>query len=119
MSKSEAILQSWVTKLESKDLNGLLSLYHKKAILQPTFSENTLTTVSERKDYFSKLTKERELRGVELVDVNHCSQPGGKIDVHTGYCLFHFKEGSIKARFSIHIDPAITQPILFHVSNKV
>jgi hypothetical protein len=105
------------------DIETLLSLYNKSAVLIPTFSNKLLTTPEDIRDYFVKLADRDEL-SVSLHDKTLSIQLiKNEIYILSGiYCwrLTIDKEPFIfEARFSYTIDTSLQNPIINHHSSQI
>ncbi len=124
MSRSpEQILTEWMQAVNKTDIETLLSLYNKSAVLIPTFSNKLLTTPEDIRDYFVKLADRDEL-SVSLHDKTLSIQLiKNEIYILSGiYCwrLTIDKEPFIfEARFSYTIDTSLQNPIINHHSSQI
>jgi len=121
--KPEQILTEWMQAVNKRDIDTLLSLYNKIAVLIPTFSNKLLTTPEDIRDYFVKLGNRDEL-SVSLHDKTlNIQLIKNDIYILSGiYCwrLTIEKEPfTFEARFSYTIDAALTNPIINHHSSQI
>lgn len=121
--KAEDILNDWTRAVNAKDLQGLLALYNRNAVLIPTFSNKLLADPAAIQDYFEKLAA-REQLSVGLHEKTLITQ-SVQYDVYalSGIYLWRFVvEGellSFEARFSFVLDLTAPGPIVHHHSSQV
>jgi len=119
----EQILNTWMQAVNNGNIEELLSLYNKSAVLIPTFSNKLLTTPEDIRDYFVKLANRDEL-SVSLHEKTLKIQPvKNDISILSGiYCWKLTIDGerfSFEARFSYTIDAESPTPILNHHSSQI
>lgn len=119
----EQILNEWMQAVNKGAIETLLSLYDKKAILIPTFSNKLLTTPENIRDYFVKLGNRDEL-SVSLHEKTLTIQLIKKdIYVLSGIYLWRLTiDGdsfSFEARFSYTLDVSRPSPIINHHSSQI
>ena len=117
------ILTEWMQAVNKRDIDTLLSLYNKTAVLIPTFSNKLLTTPEDIRDYFVKLANREEL-SVSLHEKTLSIQLiKNEIYILSGiYCwrLTIDREPFVfEARFSYTIDTSLPNPILNHHSSQI
>ena len=122
MSNPADILEKWVALVNAGDVEKLLGLYDRQAILIPTFADQILQGPEALQTYFQQLGQ-RENLSVHLQD-----QPVSvtQLDQHIwalgGFYDWHFKEQGVMqicaARFSYIIDLSKAGPILHHHSSQ-
>lgn len=125
MMKSEPkdILKQWINAINEGDIEGLLNLYDKKAILIPTFSNRLLNNSEKIRDYFEKLESYKEL-SIALHEKTLMVQTieNDKYALCGIYCWrFMVDEEllSFEARFSYFIDTTLERPIVHHHSSQI
>ena len=117
------VLGTWLDHVNALDIEGVLALYSKEAVLLPTFSGEMRTTREKIRNYFESLSGYDNVR----VMVNHaevvCQSLGGSVFALSGpYRWSWEKDGNpeeIEARFTYIIDVAAEAPISHHHSSLV
>jgi hypothetical protein len=122
-SEPKDILKKWINAINEGDIEGLLNLYDKKAILIPTFSNRLLNDSKKIRDYFEKLESYKEL-SIALHEKTLMVQPieNDKYALCGIYCWrFMVDEEllSFEARFSYFIDTTLERPIVHHHSSQI
>ncbi len=116
------IIECWMEKINTGDLEGVLSLYDTNAPLLPTFSARTLTQPDERREYFVTLSGRPNLQ-VSLHDGTIRTHEAEGTSVVYGIYTFRFTvDGSLltfEARFTFVVDPSKESPILHHHSSQI
>jgi len=117
------ILTEWMQAVNKRDIETLLSLYNKTAVLIPTFSNKLLTTLENIREYFIKLADREEL-SVSLHEKTLSVQLiKNEIYILSGiYCwrLTIDREPFVfEARFSYTIDASLESPIINHHSSQI
>lgn len=122
-NKPEDILKKWISAINAGDIEGLLSLYDKDAILIPTFSNRVLNDPIKIRNYFEKLGNYKELSialhektlSIQRIDSNKFALCGI-------YCWRFIVEEellSFEARFSYFVDASLEKPIIHHHSSQI
>jgi len=123
MKKPEEILKTWLQLVNNADVEKLLALYNKEAILIPTFSNRILNTPEKIRNYFEVLGRREELcvalheKTVSIQKITENLQSISGI-----YCWrFAIDEEllSFEARFSYLVDLLAESPILHHHSSQI
>lgn len=123
MKKPEEILKTWLQLVNNADIEKLLALYNKEAILIPTFSNRILNTPEKIRNYFEVLGRREELcvalheKTVSVQKITENLQSISGI-----YCWrFAIDEEllSFEARFSYLVDLLAESPILHHHSSQI
>ncbi len=123
MKKPEEILKTWLQLVNNADVEKLLALYNKEAILIPTFSNRILNTPEKIRNYFEVLGRREELcvalheKTVSVQKITENLQSISGI-----YCWrFAIDEEllSFEARFSYLVDLLAESPILHHHSSQI
>ena len=123
MKNPEDILRRWMQAVNKGDIESILSLYDKSAVLIPTFSNKILRTPEDIREYFLKLAS-REQLSVELHEKTLIVQ-NIKDDLFAlcGIYCWHFSvDGellSFEARFSYVLNLALASPIIQHHSSQI
>ncbi len=123
MTEPRNLLDRWIQSVNNGDIEGLLDLYDKGAILIPTFSNRILNTPDKLREYFEKLGS-RECLSVGLHEKTVSIQEIQKqIFALAGIYNWRFNvdgEGlNFEARFSYLVDLSRTGPILHHHSSQI
>lgn len=105
------------------DVEGVVSLYDKSAVLVPTFSNRVIKTPEKIREYFHKLGSRDEL-GIALHETTLTVQSlHDDIHVLVGiYCWRFDVEGelfSFEARFTYILDMKLESPIVHHHSSQI
>lgn len=120
---SQDLLSSWLEKVDSGDLEGVLALYCEDALLQPTFSTGFLSTPADIRGYFEELCAWDCLR-VEsgsggLIEQKLSASLRSLSGLYTWHFLLHDKPVAFEARFTFIVDLSREDPILHHHSSQV
>jgi len=123
MKKPADILTQWIHAVNHGDVEALLALYDKTALLIPTFSNSFLDTPDKMRDYFEKLGS-REGLSITLHEKTLSVQAlQNETHILNGLYNWRFKaEGELlnfEARFTYVIDLSIPSPIIHHHSSLV
>lgn len=117
------VLEQWLGAVNSGDVERLLGLYDKEAVLIPTFSNRLLNTPDKLQEYFKKLGTKEEL-SVELHEKTLIVQElQNDISLISGIYNWRFAvDGELlnfEARFSYTLDLSKESPILNHHSSQI
>lgn len=117
------ILKTWIDAVNNAEVEKLLSLYSKEALLIPTFSNRLLNNPEKIKDYFLTLSRREELC-VALHEKTVAVQKiaASVYSISGIYCWrFIIDEEllSFEARFSFVVDVNDASPILHHHSSQI
>ena len=117
------ILEQWMQSVNNGNVEDLLSLYDKDAVLIPTFSNRLLNTPDKLKNYFEKLGSREEL-SIALHEKTLIIQNlQNSISILSGIYNWRFAvDGELlnfEARFSYVIDLSKPNPILHHHSSQI
>lgn len=117
------ILEQWMQSVNNGNVENLLSLYDKDAVLIPTFSNRLLNTPDKLKNYFEKLGSREEL-SIALHEKTLIIQNlQNSISILSGIYNWRFGvDGELlnfEARFSYIIDLSKPNPILHHHSSQI
>jgi len=119
----EQILTEWMQAVNNRDIETLLSLYNKTAVLIPTFSNKLLTTPEDIRDYFVKLGNRDELSVSLHEKTLNIQLIRNDIYILSGiYCwqlTIDRESFTFEARFSYTIDASLANPILNHHSSQI
>lgn len=123
MKKVKHIIHKWLKAVNKGELENLISLYDRKAVLIPTFSNRLLKNPEDIREYFIKLGS-REKLSVDLHEKTLIIQKL-KDNLYTAcgiYCWRFSLDGeqlSFEARFTFIFDLLLTSPILQHHSSQI
>jgi hypothetical protein len=117
------VLKAWLKLINQGDLDGLMGLYHERAILIPTFANRLLDTPEKIRGYFEVLAGREEL-SLALHGKTVVVQPVRErlYSVCGIYCWRFAVDGqllSFEARFSLILDLELANPILQHHSSQI
>ncbi|RBQ28489.1 nuclear transport factor 2 family protein [Aliarcobacter vitoriensis] len=117
------ILEQWMQSVNSGNVEKLLSLYDKDAVLIPTFSNRLLNTPDKLRNYFEKLAGREDL-SIALHEKTLIQQElQNQIFSLSGIYNWRFAvDGELlnfEARFSYVIDLSKPNPILHHHSSQI
>ncbi|MDN5053757.1 DUF4440 domain-containing protein [Aliarcobacter butzleri] len=117
------ILEQWMQSVNNGNVENLLSLYDKDAVLIPTFSNRLLNTPDKLKNYFEKLGSREEL-SIALHEKTLLIQEL-KNEIYSLSGIYNWRfavDGELlnfEARFSYIIDFSKPNPILHHHSSQI
>ncbi|RZV13528.1 nuclear transport factor 2 family protein [Aliarcobacter butzleri] len=117
------ILEQWMQSVNNGNVENLLSLYDKDAVLIPTFSNRLLNTPDKLKNYFEKLGSREEL-SIALHEKTLLIQEL-KNEIYSLSGIYNWRfavDGELlnfEARFSYIIDLSKPNPILHHHSSQI
>ncbi len=117
------ILSKWLDAINAGDIESILELYNKEAILIPTFSNRLLNNPGKIREYFERLGSYEEL-SIALHEKTLTVQPIGdtKYALCGIYCWRFMLDDellSFEARFSYVIDSSLESPIVHHHSSQI
>ena len=120
---SRAVLDAWLGGVNDGEFESVVGLYHKNAVLLPTFSNRTMASIEAIKGYFEQLGA-REGLGIDLHESTlRTQQYDDHIEGIMGIYRWRFnveQEGlSFEARFTMIADLTSETPILHHHSSQV
>lgn len=123
MKKPEEILEQWLQAVNKGDIESVLALYDKSAVLIPTFSNKVLKTPADIREYFVKLAS-REQLSVDLHEKTLFIQYiKDELYAVSGIYCWHFSvDGellSFEARFSYVLNLDLPNPIIQHHSSQI
>jgi hypothetical protein len=123
MKIPEDILKEWMLAVNEGNAENLMSLYHDKAILIPTFSNRLLSRTEKIREYFQNLCTREELSIAMHEKTLRIDSVRNDIYSACGiYCWRFAVEGELltfEARFSYVFDLAEAKPILHHHSSQI
>ena len=113
----------WADCVNNSRINNLIALYHKGAVLMPTFSPHAAKNKKALKIYFTQLSS-REGMHVNLHEETlNCLHVEGRIFIVNGIYDFKFSvDGTFltfPSRFTFVIDLQKKNPILHHHSSQI
>jgi hypothetical protein len=118
-----AVLQTWIERVNAGDLEGVLEMYDDSATLLPTFSPQQATTKAAIRAYFENLAAKAALK-VQLhpETLNEYRAGEGFECVSGNYTFSYEAEGKIQSfasRFTFVIYAIKDHPIIHHHSSQV
>jgi hypothetical protein len=123
MKTPDDILKIWMAAVNKGDVETLISLYDKNAVLIPTFSNIILNTTEKIRDYFERL-KTRERLSISLHEKTfHVQKIYDNIfELYGIYCWRFVVDEELlnfEARFSYTVNLDLPNPILHHHSSQI
>ena len=117
------VLNLWVDKTNSYELENMLEYYDKNAVLLPTFSNKICHGLNDIKSYFKKVFAHKKLL-VTIHDKTLITQDlSNDVFSLSGIYLWQFEVNDEKlnfeARFTFLIDINRLRPILHHHSSQI
>ena len=123
MKNALDVLKEWMDGINTANIEKLVNLYDKEAVLIPTFSSRLLDTNEKIKDYFEKVGVKDNLsislheKTVKIQDL------GERIFCVSGIYKWCFSIDdeplTFEARFSYIFDLKKSSPILNHHSSQI
>lgn len=105
------------------DVEAVLALYDKDAILIPTFCNRILDTPKELREYFERLGAYEDLRVTLRENTLSIQNPDGPVSILSGIYKWRLKvDGDFlcfEARFSFGLQLANQAPVLHHHSSQI
>lgn len=119
----KVVLGRWLQAVNAGDIESLLCLYDRNAVLIPTFSNRVHNTPEKLRDYFERLGSREEL-SVELHEKTLMIQSlNSEVHVASGIYNWRFSvDGeplNFEARFSYLLDLSKPASILHHHSSQI
>lgn len=119
----EAILKTWMNAVNDGDIETVLSLYHDKAILIPTFSNRILKSPEGIREYFERLASRDDLSVALHEKTQAVQHVTDEVSTLAGiYCWRLAIDGQLlnfEARFSYVLNLALDNPIMHHHSSQI
>lgn len=117
------IIKNWMNNINNGEIENVLALYDKNAVLLPTFSSIVLKTPAAIRDYFERLSSREGLK-VSIHEKTLIVQNLGKeITLLSGICRWEFKiDGQLlnfEARFTFGLNLKQPSPIIHHHSSQI
>jgi hypothetical protein len=123
MRKPEEILKLWINAVNHADVDKLIALYDKSAILIPTFSNRVLNSSAKLREYFEKLSSRRGLHIALRENTLVIQELPNNLYVLSGIYTWSFEIDSEKlifeARFTFVMDLSKDNPIIHHHSSQI
>ena len=123
MKTPQEVLEQWMQAVNKGDVESLLGLYDREAVLIPTFSNRLLNTQNKRREYFEKLGNREELSIALHVKTLIVQEIQNQIFSLSGIYNWRFAvDGELlnfEARFSYAINLSRPNPILHHHSSQI
>ncbi len=117
------VLKEWMDGINTGNLEKLINLYNKEAVLIPTFSSRLLDTNEKIRDYFEKVSAKDDL-SISLHDKTvKIQEIGERLFCVSGIYKWCFSIDNepltFEARFSYIFDLKKSSPILNHHSSQI
>ncbi|MGA9045921.1 nuclear transport factor 2 family protein [Sulfuricurvum sp.] len=123
MKTPQSILTAWMNAVNNGDVEGLLALYDKDAVLIPTFSNKQINSPEKLREYFEKLGTREELSIALHEKTLQVQQIKDEVWVLSGIYNWRFDvDGELlnfEARFSYIFDLTKSRPIIHHHSSQI
>ena len=123
MKTPQDVLKQWMQAVNNGDVESLLGLYDRQAVLIPTFSNRLLNTPDKLREYFEKLGSREELSIALHEKTLIVQELENEIFSLSGIYNWRFiVDGELlnfEARFSYVIDLSRPNPILHHHSSQI
>ena len=121
--RATKVLMDWLNKVNTGDIEGVLSMYSDGAVLLPTFSDEIRTTGDDIRSYFVMISSSDRVV-VELDSDSMIVQQltetiftiGG---IYSCLLVKGDEERNFLARFTYTIDISSNKPIIHHHSSVV
>ena len=121
--RATKVLMDWLNKVNTGDIEGVLSMYSDGAVLLPTFSDEIRTTGDDIRSYFVMISSSDRVV-VELDSDSMIVQQltetiftiGG---IYSWLLVKGDEERNFLARFTYTIDISSNKPIIHHHSSVV
>lgn len=117
------LLRSWITAVNDRDAEKVLSLYDEDALLLPTFSAEIFRGVGQIKNYFKLVYKNDRVTVKTIDDTLVARDLGEGVTVLGGlYYWVLARQDTIRkqvARYTFCIDTKQDRPILHHHSSEL
>jgi len=123
MKTPREVLDRWMLAVNRGDVEGLLGLYDRQAVLIPTFSNRILNTPDQMREYFEKLGSREELRFAlhekTLIVQELQNQMYSLSGIYNWRFVVERELLNFEARFSYLMDLSRPGPILHHDSSQI
>ena len=118
-----AVLQTWIERVNAGDLEGVIEMYDDSATLLPTFSPQQATSKAAIRTYFENLATKPRLRVQLHPKTLNVYRASDVIECISGNYTFSYEaEGKIQSfvsRFTFVIKAMKDQPIIHHHSSQI
>lgn len=118
-----AVLKTWMERVNAGDLEAVLDLYDESATLLPTFSPQQAATKAAIKAYFENLAAKAALSVRFHPETLVAYQINQTVECVSGNYTFAYenqgKLQSFASRFTFVIDTAKDHPIIHHHSSQI
>lgn len=119
----EQVLKEWLDGVNAGKVEEVLSLYDKKTVLLPTFSNKTLSTPEGIRSYFNGLANRKNLKVILHEKPFFAVKIGPSLYSMTGIYCWKMEVDeevlSFEARFTYTVDLELEAPIVHHHSSQV
>ena len=118
-----AILKTWIERVNAGDLEGVIGMYDESATLLPTFSPHQAATKAAIRSYFENLAAKSALSVQLQPDTLIEYRIGETVECVCGKYTFSYeaegKLNSFASRFTFVINTMKVHPIIHHHSSQV
>ncbi len=118
-----AILQTWIERVNAGDIEGVIKMYAESATLLPTFSAHQAATPAAIRAYFENLASLAALSVQLHPDTLVAHQIGETAECICGNYTFSYeadgKLQSIASRFTFVMDAKNDHSIIHHHSSQI
>lgn len=123
MTPPHSVLKQWMQAINMGDIERVVGLYDKHAVLIPTFSNRVLNTHEKLREYFEKLSSRKALSislhektvVVQKLNTQHASLSG----IYNWRFMIEGELLNFEARFTYLLDHTKPNPILHHHSSQI
>ena len=123
MKNALEILKKWMYCINTVDVEKLVNLYDKNAVMIPTFSNRLLDNPEKIRAYFEKVGSKKDLSISLHENTVHIQEVGNEIYCISGIYTWCFciddEPLTFEARFSYVFDLKKESPILNHHSSQI
>mgnify|MGYP002849538480 CR=1 FL=1 len=121
MIEPQNLLGEWIQLINTGDIESLLKLYDREAILMPTFSKIILSKPEKLREYFESLGARKELNVTIYEDTLVIQEIQKQIFSLSGIYKWQFIHDGVlnnfEARFTYLVNLSKVSPILHHHSS--
>lgn len=123
MIEPQNLLGEWIQLINTGDIESLLKLYDREAILMPTFSNKILSKPEKLREYFESLGVRKELNVTIYEDTLVIQEIQKQIFSLSGIYKWQFIHDGVlnnfEARFTYLVNLSKVSPILHHHSSLI
>lgn len=119
----EKILDRWCEYVNKSDVESIVKLYDDKSTMFPTFSQDYISSLTQIKDYFTKIAEKQSLRVAIRPETLRIKEAGANKFIMTGIYSFHVSSEEetreYPSRFTFVIDTSRDRPVMHHHSSLI